>query len=45
MRNAGAWEKRRRDVPSTTVHLDDTIDVPVDIDDAWRFLQDTHAIA
>jgi len=45
MRNAGAWEKRRRDVPSTTVHLDDTIDVPVAIDDAWRFLQDTHAIA
>lgn len=27
------------------MHLDDTIDVPVSIVDAWRFLQDTHAIA
>ena len=44
-RSAGAWDKRRRALPSTDVHLDDTIDVPVDLDSAWRFIQDARAIA
>jgi uncharacterized protein len=44
-RRAGAWDKRRRELPSTEVRLDDTIDVPVDLDTAWRFIQDTRAIA
>jgi carbon monoxide dehydrogenase subunit G len=44
-RRAGAWDKRRRELPSTVVRLDDTIDVPVDLDTAWRFIQDTRAIA
>jgi carbon monoxide dehydrogenase subunit G len=45
MRSTGAWDRRRRAVPSTTVRLDDTIEVPVSIEDAWRFLGDTQAIA
>jgi len=44
-RSAGAWDKRRRATPSTEVLLDDTIDVPVDLETAWLFLQDTRAIA
>lgn len=45
MRSSGSWDRRRRSVPSATVRLDDTIDVPVRLDDAWAFLQDTRAIA
>jgi len=45
MRSAGDWSRSQRSVPSTTVELDDTLDVPVDLDTAWVFIQDTRKIA
>lgn len=44
-RDTRAWERRRRAVPSTTVSLSGAVDLPVPVDAAWDFLQDTEAVA
>jgi carbon monoxide dehydrogenase subunit G len=45
MRNADAWGRRKRAVPSTTVQLADRIEMPVSADVAWRHVQDIRAVA
>ena len=45
MRNADAWQKRKRPEPSSTVTLDGRLEVPVTAEAAWSHLQDVDAIA